>query len=101
LNVYGGVYINVADIKQTCKELAEGGNTAQERYDLAVKLEQQANALRMMYEAELTSKKLLVEPFQVPNPQEIGRECSHVSIPEMCQTSSITQVEGAPRTELV
>jgi hypothetical protein len=49
--------MNVADIKQTLKELVEGGNTAQKRYDLAVKLEQQAKALRTMCEVELRGKK--------------------------------------------
>jgi len=49
--------MNVADIKQTLKELVEGGNTAQKRYDLAVKLEQHASALKTMCEDELTDKK--------------------------------------------
>jgi hypothetical protein len=49
--------MNVSVIKQTLKELAEGGNTAQERYDLAVKLEQQATALKKMCGVELTGKR--------------------------------------------
>ena len=71
--------MNTADIKRTLKELVEGGNTAQERYDLAVKLERQAAALKTMCEVELIGKNN-PSNLLIPFPQRLDESSDNPSV---------------------